>query len=160
MKKHSESGFTLLEMMIVVTIIGILSAIAIPNYRDYVRRTRNEATSAMSGDIAKFLLQCWIKGGKTSTETVRLNNTVWKRIICTDRRGRKTYFYIKIEYYDFKLSDQSFAIKGIGGSEAFCYKDGLTPEPIPVESELSEETAETACLPLETQPLVIEQTAE
>ncbi|MBE0345736.1 type IV pilin protein [Pseudoalteromonas peptidolytica] len=45
---HNRQGFTLIEVMIVVVIIGIMSAIAYPNYTDYVRRgARAEAMTVL-----------------------------------------------------------------------------------------------------------------
>ena len=47
-----QSGFTLLELMIVLVIVGILASIAIPSYRDSIRKSNRRAAQAVLMDIA------------------------------------------------------------------------------------------------------------
>ncbi|MCK7546970.1 pilin [Marinobacter koreensis] len=48
---HAQKGFTLIELMIVVAIIGILAAIAIPQYQDYIARSQ---VSRVVGEVSSL----------------------------------------------------------------------------------------------------------
>lgn len=62
MNRRPSAGFTLIELMVVLVILGVLASIAIPSYRSYVlRANRTEARTALLGLATaqeKYYLQC------------------------------------------------------------------------------------------------------
>ena len=55
MNKAMQKGFTLIELMIVVAIIGILAAIAIPAYQDYTARSQVSEGLSLAGGMRTFI---------------------------------------------------------------------------------------------------------
>ncbi|WP_430738006.1 pilin [Psychrobacter sp. VH5] len=64
---NAQKGFTLIELMIVVAIIGILAAVAIPQYQNYVAKSQVSRVMSETGAMKTAIETCALDG-KTAAE--------------------------------------------------------------------------------------------
>ena len=62
MERSTSMGFTLIELMIVVTVIGVLATIAIPQYQNYVFRSQVQRVVAEAGSLRSPVELCLLSG--------------------------------------------------------------------------------------------------
>jgi type IV pilus assembly protein PilA len=62
--KNLQKGFTLIELMIVVAIIAILAAIAIPAYQNYVAKSQFSESQTVADGIKTAVSEFWSQAGK------------------------------------------------------------------------------------------------
>ncbi len=60
--KTLQKGFTLIELMIVIAIIGILAAIAIPQYQNYITRSDVSRVMSETGSLRTAVEDCYVNG--------------------------------------------------------------------------------------------------
>ncbi|MFH6974713.1 pilin [Neisseria sp. 23W00296] len=66
--KAMQKGFTLIELMIVIAIIGILAAIAIPQYQNYITRSQASRVMGETSQIKTAVETCILDGRTTTVQ--------------------------------------------------------------------------------------------
>jgi|SRR5690554_427717 len=67
MKLQMQKGFTLIELMIVVAIIGILASVAIPQYQNYIAKSQVSRVMSETGSLRTAVEACLLDG-KTGSD--------------------------------------------------------------------------------------------
>lgn len=123
-KKELSRGFTMVELIIVIVIVAILSIVAVPVYRSYVRRAMTTEASALLGAINKAQKIYFAEYGGFYTTPL----TSFDEILDVDARANKyfTSFFIvynPIEDLCYAVTTGNGAASGISGTLITDLKD-------------------------------------
>lgn len=89
MRKKSKKGFTLVELVVTMVILGILAGITVPLYRNYIRRGRAQEGFMLLGSVSSALDAYWTEHGTFTGASGNGNTDLGNLNI--DARGN-TYF--------------------------------------------------------------------
>jgi type IV pilus assembly protein PilA len=77
-KKQAQAGFTLIELMIVVAIIGILATLAIPAYQDYIARAQMSEAMILADGLKMPVSETFAQDGTCPDNSKTISNGIPK----------------------------------------------------------------------------------
>ena len=121
MGRRAQSGFTLIEVMIVVAVIGILASVAMPAFHDYARRAKiTEALLALS-TCRDIVSEIYLAGGPLPAAgnwgCEATNPSKFVERIDTDANGI-VYVTLGNQIADLRLSQKDVTLEPLNSSNA------------------------------------------
>lgn len=132
--KTMQKGFTLIELMIVIAIIGILAAIALPAYQDYTKRSRVSEGLSLAGGAKSALTEYYASNNKWPVNNAAAGiadtitgNAVKSVVVSADGADAAGKGVITVTFNDKVKDGATLIMKGVGndaGSVKWTCTDG------------------------------------
>ena len=136
LKLKNKKAFTLVELLVVVIIIGILAAIALPQYQEYIGKSRFSTIKTIARGIAEAEEFYYLQTGSYTDEFAKLDITNPKGVSCHlwacqgCQKAVACYTYVnkvQMAYYQFFSNDQpSVAIIHAGERACLTFSTNQT----------------------------------
>lgn len=114
---NAQKGFTLIELMIVVAIIGILAAIAIPQYQNYIAKSQVSRVMGELSSLKTSVETCYLNGEAANCDLGAVQSDLLGALTDVTQASAITNLTVQIET-DKTTSGNTAIIKGVFGNNA------------------------------------------